>query len=111
MTEIEIVRSKRKILLPDFKDNVHYKANEHLFKEILNLIEKTGSNYIRLIKKDKQLINFINAQTPKLANIQYNLKTRIFWIIQGYADFPVCPVCKKSDGYMHKNVRNIITGY
>ena len=111
MTEIEIVRSKRKILLPDFKDNVHYKANEHLFKEILNLIEKTGSNYIRLIKKDKQLINFINAQTPKLANLQYNLKTRIFWIIQGYVDFPVCPVCKKSDGYMHKNVRNIITGY
>lgn len=50
----------------------------------------------------------INELTPKLNDPYYNLKTKIFWILNDIHDFPICQVCGKE---IKKNVISVNLGY
>ena len=87
--------------------NVHYQNNPELFNELVRLVTTTGSNYIRLVKKNNELLKYIKENTPLLNDNIHSLKTRIYWILNGLTDFPTCKECGKKEPYMKKNVRNI----
>ena len=87
--------------------NVHYQNSPELFNELVRLVTTTGSNYIRLVKKNNELLKYIKENTPLLNDNIHSLKTRIYWILNGLTDFPTCKECGKKEPYMKKNVRNI----
>lgn len=85
--------------------NVFYKKDRETFLKIVEIILMTGSNFIRLINKDEQLVNFIKENTPLLNDEIHSMKTRLYWILNGLTDFPRCKEC--GIRYTDKNVRTL----
>ena len=85
--------------------NVFYEKDKETFLKIVEIILTTGSNFIRLINKDEQLVNFIKENTPLLNDEIHSMKTRLYWILNGLIDFPRCKECGIK--YTDKNVRTL----
>ena len=53
--------------------------------------KKDGYNW-----KYEYLVSWINSRLPKLADPFYKLNTKIYWILNGLTDFPICANCRKT---------------
>lgn len=100
---------KNKIAIVDIENNIYYKNNKQYFDLLVSIIQTTYLNAItNKIRKNTNLLYWINLQIPKLKNSFYTLNTKIFWILNNIVDFPVCSNCNKP--LINKNA-NIFTGY
>lgn len=81
----------------------HEKLNSLFsYREQLDFILKTFPQHYNSIisgKQYKNLYNWICEQVPKLKDPKFCLKTKIFWIINRFHDFPKCKLCGKPFTY------------
>lgn len=77
-----------------------------LKQEILDIVSSSpGGWYKRLTSRaNRRYIDYLNERFPQLRDPFYKLSTKIYWLSHDLSDFPVCPICGKSDNYMTKNV-------
>ena len=76
--------------------------NKNTFIEQLKkLVDEHSRTYTQILQnnqKYKELLKFINDNTPLLKDKFYTLKTKIFWILNDIHEFPKCRTCgNKSD--------------
>ena len=67
-------------------------------KKILAYKQQYKNNYIRFIKKDKELLNNILEKTKFLdinVHIQYPLYFRVSLVLNNISSIPLCPTCGK----------------
>ena len=90
-----------------------------MFDLLADLYQQSPTGYHKRIftgcKEGNQLyqdlLKWIESETPKLENPCYSFPTKVFWILTGLTDFPVCKCCNQSKGYTGKNVRSVGLGY
>lgn len=91
-------------------NNVFQQDNPELFQQLCQLVNNNKNSYVSILNAKKyklkyaQLKQWIKTCTPKLVDTRYNDATRIFWILNGLQDFPICKVCGQSKNYEFKNV-------
>ena len=76
----------------------------NLEQEIRELVLSNPKGWIRVISSRREYMEFLSKKYPHLHSPFYKLSTKIYWLIHGLEDFPVCPTCGKSDNYKTKNV-------
>lgn len=92
----------------NFEDNFYRQVNSAAFNRLLHII--TDSEDFKQLKsrlaKDSSLNQWVHDITPSLADEQYTLKTRLYWILFDIRDFPKCdnekcgkPILKNVDLY------------
>ena len=91
------------------ENNIYLKSNEKMFNELLDFLNKISWKSLKHSEKYEQLRNWINYSVPLLNNNFFTYQTKIFWILNGYTDFPKCKGCKKVFNYI--NVASILKGY
>lgn len=94
----------RIININNIENNIYYKNNKYLFNQLIDIL-KTKRRAVTIINSNIELNNWINTVVDKLADKEYSLQTKIYWIINNYTTFPICPTCGKS--LEHKNVFRI----
>lgn len=71
--------------------------NKNTFIEQLKiLVNEHSRTYTQILEhnqKYKELLKFINDNTPLLKDKFYTLKTKIFWILNDIHEFPKCRTC------------------
>lgn len=71
--------------------------NKNTFIEKLKkLVDEHSRTYTKILEhnqKYKELLKFINDNTPLLKDKFYTLKTKIFWILNDIHEFPKCRTC------------------
>lgn len=85
-------------------------ADENL-KQILDLVTAFPNSWPSVLGRKKSLANlrdWLVAATPKLGQ-SYSLATRLYWIVHGLADFPVCPLCHQTK--LERNVESFEKGW
>lgn len=71
------------------------------YYKLLNLIDRYPSHFQRT-HEFKQFIPWINEKTPKLSDPFYVMSTKLYWLFNGFTDFPKCKHCNKP--LIHKNI-------
>lgn len=77
-----------------------------MFDIICNAIINHHKNYLIFIKRNKELITWINDITILFQN--YNIQTKIYCIINGVTELPKCKFCGKT---ITKDVKAVYTGF
>lgn len=75
-----------------------------IYNDILNIIHTYNTHYAHS-RKFKIYIPWINSKTPKLQDSIYQISTKLYWILNGWTDFPRCKQCGKE--LNRKNTRLI----
>ena len=100
------MKKELKLKIPKRK-NPYYKDNSVYFDELLELAQDHYKTFaVILMAKGRQreghnwkyeyLVSWINSRLPKLADPFYKLNTKIYWILNGLTDFPICANCGKT---------------
>lgn len=94
------------------KSQIHVELNKlsSNSEKLKYILETRCNGYGRILQsKDcKELVKWINDQTPLLQNNFYKIKTKIYWIIYNLHDFPKCEICGNS---ITKNIFELTIGY
>lgn len=82
------------------ENNDYYKTNPELYTEMINYINKSGSWWVKHIEDRQDIVAWINLSVEKLQNPIYNIRTKVYWIINNLNDFPKCknPECNNKIG-------------
>lgn len=94
--------------------NPYFKSNPDNFRRLVDLVNLKKTSYGScLLKKSelRDLKQWIDESLPLLSEPYYTLATKCHWILTGRTSFPICPICKSSNGYQHKNVVSWRIGY
>lgn len=76
-----------------------------MFEELYDIVMNNQYNYIKILKAyRKDIIEWINNQTPLLSDKFYKLSTKIYWILNGITEFPKCKICGKDEHYKKINI-------
>lgn len=103
------------------ENNIYYNNNPTLFMQLVQLVQDYPFSYFRILRKDghytshgklkykkeldhSELMKWIDDNLPLLQEPCYNNATKCYWILNGLTDFPICPTCKKKEGFIHKNI-------
>lgn len=82
---------------------------------LMDIISKNPRNFTQILtgKNGKYLsiVNWIKEQTPLLSDDRHTLLTRIFWILNGLKDFPICYNEKCGSRMVDFNVKRLTKGY
>lgn len=83
---------------------------KRLTAELKDLVDTMPCHYGKMIKSNKRkyLLEYVNSKTPLLQNPEYNITTKVYWILHALVDFPICPTCGNQ---IIANVSNIMLGY
>lgn len=94
------------------KNIKHLNANENSllttqtdiknYYEILDIINRYPLQF-QHTHEFKRFIFWINEKTPKLSDPFYVMSTKLYWLFNGFTDFPRCKQCNKP--LIHKNIR------
>ena len=111
---------KRTITIEDKENNIYYQINPQYFDEILYLAQNYPNHCATMIKckgtkrhperNREHLMSWINDCLPLLQNSFYTVSTKVYWILHGLIDFPVCAYCHSNKRRIMKNV-TITEGY
>ena len=76
---------------------------DFLKSEIIKLKNKYGKRFKWAIslKRNKYIVDLLDEIFPMLADKKYLTRTKIYWLLHDFKDFPRCPVCGKP---VEKNV-------
>lgn len=74
--------------------------NTEYYQKLYSIYMSHPKGYHMLIKakKNKDLLDWINNQTPLLQDTHYTIATKCYWIINRLTDFPICHECHKHFG-------------
>ncbi len=106
----------------NIEENFYYKDNKELFEELLQLFNDNYMTCCRRVKsigkgfyaKDRRYLkSWIEQVTDVYLGDVYDLKTKIYWILNNITDWTNPLVCCKEchKPYFNKNVKNIKDGY
>lgn len=73
-------------------------------QEIRDVVVSHPMGWAAIIGRNKEYVEYLNDRYPQLNDRFYRLSTKIYWLMNGLNDFPLCPICGKSDNYKTKNV-------
>ena len=83
-----------------------YQDNNFQYFEELRQLKESNKCYANvLLHSKKYILDWINEQLKdKLVPIDfsYNIATKVYWILNGLTDFPICPTCKEKQGFFFK---------
>lgn len=82
-----------------------YQDNNFQYFEELRFLKESNKHYANvLLHSKKYILDWINEQLKdKLVPIDYyNIATKVYWILNGLTDFPICPTCKEKQGFFFK---------
>ena len=84
---------------------------EKLTDILKKLVTDNPNSYARMISsaKYKDLRHAIDMAVPALSDSVYTIKTKIWWIINGIKEFPVCKTCGKP--MLGHNISRLSIGY
>lgn len=88
--------------------NFYSQLNKQYFDEIAEITKSRPVHYLNIIRGKKHIVQWINDSVECLKDKKYDLRTKVYWIINGLIDFPICQTCKKK---FKTNIRNLATGY
>ena len=93
--------------------NYYYQKNPKFFNELEKLIKEKPKGYQSSLNQTKRYLNdWMVSVIPLLSDSKiYNTATRCYWILNGLTDFPICPICGKSENFRNKNVLDTKKGY
>ena len=87
-------------------NNIYYKNNPQYFNELRNICLNNPLGFASLLRHSKRYLkDWIDESIPQLRDSFYVTKTKIYWILTGLIDFPVCKKCGKK--IEHKNIRHL----
>ena len=92
---------KQIVHIEDKESNQFYRDNPQMFDQLIDIINTTTFFCRELNSKHKDIVSWVNQKTPLLNDSQFNLLTKIYWILHGLTTFPSCKVCET------KIVRNV----
>lgn len=84
-----------------------YQDNNFQYFEELKQLKETNKHYFNVLLHSRHyLLEWLNEQLKDiLVPIDaYNVATKVYWVLNGLTDFPICPVCGKRDGFFFKQV-------
>lgn len=103
-------------------DNPYWRDNPEMFGQLYWIVKNNYRNHVQtIIRKPKikprckrvsypdtwDLYCWINDVLPKLRDPIYNMKTKIYWILNGIQDFPFC--ANETHGKHTLEGKNVIT--
>lgn len=88
--------------------NFYSQLNKQYFNEIVEIVKSRPVHYLNIIRGKKYLVQWINDTVNCLNDKKYDLRTKVYWIINGLMDFPLCQTCGKK---FKTNIRNLAAGY
>jgi len=93
-------------------ENPYRENNEQYFLTLQQIVKEYPKGYINKLKSKEycDILKWINSSIIKLQDDCYSLSTKVYWILNGIQDFPICKVCGKSENYHNKNI-TIARGY
>lgn len=91
--------------------NIYEMHSKEKFMRLKKLVEEHPNAWQKLLKKDHDMMKWIDDQLPMLDDEVIQLKTKAYWIVSGRLTFPTCQACKSSTGYLKKNVISLKLGY
>ena len=92
--------------------NKYENDNKQFFDELMQIVSFRPTHYANIIRGKKHLLHWINSILPLLADPIYDLRTKVYWIINGLEAFPKCKnyeVCQHD--FSGRNIRNLKAGY
>lgn len=99
-------------------NNIYWKQNREMFLRLLEItktsrissVRSTGTHYHS--KDNRDLMKWIEDSLPMLNDQFYTLATKIYWILNGLVDFPICHYEKCDNPKMIRfNVKTLSKGY
>ena len=102
----------------NIEENFYYKNNKELFEELLQLFNDNYMTCCRRVKsvgkgfcaKDRRYLKYwIETVTEQNLGAKFDLKTKIYWILNNIVDWNNPLVCCKEchRPYFNKNIKNI----
>lgn len=92
--------------------NKYEEKNKAYFDEIIDIVNSNPVQYSNIIRGKKYLIEWINSVLPLLNDKKYELRTKVYWIINNIENFPKCKnynICHND--FSNRNIRGLKIGY
>lgn len=86
-------------------------SDRRSLNELLRLYKEHTRGFGSMLKSKKftSLNEWLDSKTPLLRGGYFNSVTRLYWVLNGLVDFPVCGFCGKTR--LRKNIDDFSRGY